>query len=702
MKKYIILSALVLTAPVFVQAQSTTVACPSGFNCTPVAQQVSGCPAGYVCTPISTQTFDNGYYYSGGYYSTPNTSVAPSTLNTTNTTPNIPVTSTSIPAVSGANGPCTIFVSDLTLGSYGAEVAALQVWLISRGFDIPAISSGAQATGFFSYQTASALARYQASRGLPNTGYFGPQTRALVNAACGTTPSNPANPNPGPSNPPTTTNSLSASCSGVVSAASASQINWTASATGGRAPYQYAWSAYGDVSGYPSPTTNTASFSAAYFSAGTKQAVVKVTDSNNTSVNASCTGNAVAGSNTPTVPPSTPNQPTQPLSSSCSGTVSGDRRITWTGQSTGGTLPRQYSWSIYNDVSGYGSGSTASERADVNYSTAGTKQAYFIVKDASGATSYASCSSMIPISSPTTQPITANLNTTSSCVVPGTVMTFTANVTGDGITAKTLEKDTNGDGVFGQVASWGAGSGTNTYTSNESATYSGTYTLRLLVNGVIRDTKRVTVASSCGPTTVIPPVITPTPTTATLRAASRCIVPGTNTVYTATVTGSGVTSVVMEKDTNQDGIYGQVGSWNGPGTYTFTTTEPASYTGRIDMKLKVNGQEWAWDNTTVSASCTPTAAPQPTAIAASCTGTTQFMGTTGIKVINWFGSATGGTAPYQYSWNIYGDVSYYGTGSTISQSVSPAYGSAGTKQAVLTVTDSKGASAQGTCTGTVY
>jgi peptidoglycan hydrolase-like protein with peptidoglycan-binding domain len=70
------------------------------------------------------------------------------------------------------------FSRDLTIGSTGADVTALQNWLISKGF---AIAAGA--TGYFGAQSQAALAKYQAANGIsPAAGYFGPITRAKVNA----------------------------------------------------------------------------------------------------------------------------------------------------------------------------------------------------------------------------------------------------------------------------------------------------------------------------------------------------------------------------------------------------------------------------------------------------------------------------------------------------------------------------------------
>lgn len=75
----------------------------------------------------------------------------------------------------------TTFTMDLTLGSSGAEVTALQNWLIKSGYAIPA-----GATGYFGAQTQAALAKWQAANGVsPASGYFGPVTRAKVNGMGG-------------------------------------------------------------------------------------------------------------------------------------------------------------------------------------------------------------------------------------------------------------------------------------------------------------------------------------------------------------------------------------------------------------------------------------------------------------------------------------------------------------------------------------
>ena len=79
------------------------------------------------------------------------------------------------------------FTRDLTVGSKGDDVSALQQVLVDGGYlNIVA------PTGYFGAMTKAALAKYQAANGIaPAIGYFGPKTRAamsVVSTVPGTTP----------------------------------------------------------------------------------------------------------------------------------------------------------------------------------------------------------------------------------------------------------------------------------------------------------------------------------------------------------------------------------------------------------------------------------------------------------------------------------------------------------------------------------
>ncbi len=87
-------------------------------------------------------------------------------------------------------GSSYTFTRDLTIGSTGTDVMELQKFLNGKGFTINASGAGSagQESTYFGSLTASALAKYQASKGIaPAVGYFGPMTRANVNAMGGST-----------------------------------------------------------------------------------------------------------------------------------------------------------------------------------------------------------------------------------------------------------------------------------------------------------------------------------------------------------------------------------------------------------------------------------------------------------------------------------------------------------------------------------
>ncbi|MDO8566652.1 MAG: peptidoglycan-binding domain-containing protein [bacterium] len=78
-----------------------------------------------------------------------------------------------------------VFKSNLTVGSLGSEVKALQEFLNSHGYTIANSGAGSPGneTTKFGGLTKAALIKYQKAKGItPAVGYFGPLTRASVNA----------------------------------------------------------------------------------------------------------------------------------------------------------------------------------------------------------------------------------------------------------------------------------------------------------------------------------------------------------------------------------------------------------------------------------------------------------------------------------------------------------------------------------------
>jgi peptidoglycan hydrolase-like protein with peptidoglycan-binding domain len=72
----------------------------------------------------------------------------------------------------------------MSVGSTGTEVVNLQSWLVSEGFLTMPVGV---AKGYFGSLTKAAVVAYQASVGLPNTGYVGPLTVAKLNSGASMT-----------------------------------------------------------------------------------------------------------------------------------------------------------------------------------------------------------------------------------------------------------------------------------------------------------------------------------------------------------------------------------------------------------------------------------------------------------------------------------------------------------------------------------
>ncbi|MCX6786817.1 MAG: peptidoglycan-binding domain-containing protein [Candidatus Kaiserbacteria bacterium] len=77
------------------------------------------------------------------------------------------------------------FKSNLTTGSLGSEVKALQEFLNAHGYTVATSGAGSvgKETTTFGAATRAALVKYQNAKGItPAAGYFGTKTRAVINA----------------------------------------------------------------------------------------------------------------------------------------------------------------------------------------------------------------------------------------------------------------------------------------------------------------------------------------------------------------------------------------------------------------------------------------------------------------------------------------------------------------------------------------
>jgi len=109
--------------------------------------------------------------YSGGYsYVPPVTSPVLPPIATIPTTPaNHP---------SNGNGSVTVFANDLSFGSTGDDVVALQTYLETKGY---LVMPEGVAKGYFGGRTREAVRKFQSDNGLPMVGRVGPLTRGILN-----------------------------------------------------------------------------------------------------------------------------------------------------------------------------------------------------------------------------------------------------------------------------------------------------------------------------------------------------------------------------------------------------------------------------------------------------------------------------------------------------------------------------------------
>ena len=99
--------------------------------------------------------------------------------------------------LAGLQGASTAFTRNLEVGGTGDDVLALQKFLNANGFTIAESGPGSSGneTSTFGGLTRAALAKFQAANGItPSVGYFGPKTRAAINATAGGSATIPATP----------------------------------------------------------------------------------------------------------------------------------------------------------------------------------------------------------------------------------------------------------------------------------------------------------------------------------------------------------------------------------------------------------------------------------------------------------------------------------------------------------------------------
>jgi len=381
-------------------------------------------------------------------------------------------------------------------------------------------------------------------------------------------------------------------------------ITFTGSASGGTAPYTYAWS-FGDSStGSGSSTTH------AYQAAGSYSVVLNVKDSS---------GQTTTATRTVTVS-SPPPSLTANFNFSPS-TPEAGQQITFSAFASGGSSPYTFNWNFGDGTTGTGSSATHA------YPSAGTFTVPLTAKDSSSPQQTVTAQKSVTVSSPHA-PLAANFSYSPSSPNLAQTVSFSDSTSG-------------GTQPYSYTWNFGDGSTATGSTVDHAYSTAGTFTVVLTVKD---SSSSQQTASSQKSLTVTSP---PPPLTASFSHSPSS--PQTQQAVMFTGSASGGTTPYSFSWTFGDGGAGTGSSvshsYQSTGSYTVALTVTDS-----------SGQKTSTSQTVTVVS----PPPPPLATSFSFNPSSPNAG----QSISFTGSASGGTTPYQYSWD-FGDS---GTGSGSSAS----------------------------------
>ena len=400
-------------------------------------------------------------------------------------------------------------------------------------------------------------------------------------------------------------------------------IGFTGAASGGAAPYTYAWT-FGD--GTSSGSQNP---SHAFGAPGTFGVSLIVTDNTGRTASANTLSIAVSPSLTAAA-----------SASLTLGTV--PLKLNFTSTPNGGLGPYAYAWT-------FGDGAAASiQNPSHLYTTAGTYTARVTITDANGAHASATAGA-----------ITIN--------GPLAVLAGAVRAAGDAPLVVAFSGSASG-GVLPYSFIWAFGDGIGSADQNPGHTYTvaGTYTATLTVTDGSSRTATATTTVAVSPALGANATATPGGGVAPVAIAFKASASGGKAPFAyAWSFGDG----------------GLSNSQNASHTYT----APGTYTAQLTIR-DANGASAAASSLSITIS--------PSALVASAVATTSAGDAPVSTTLS--GSATGGTPPYSYAWNL-GD----GTSSNL-HSVNHSYTAAGAFMATLIVSDAQGRSSRTAIHLTVY
>ncbi|TMI16818.1 PKD domain-containing protein, partial [Candidatus Bathyarchaeota archaeon] len=315
-------------------------------------------------------------------------------------------------------------------------------------------------------------------------------------------------------------------------------------------------------------------------------------------------------------------------------------QISFTATASGGTQPYSFSWSFGDGSTGTGSTVTHA------YTNAGSYNVALTVKDSSSPQQTAASQQTVTVTSPPPPPLSAGFTFSPSSPQTGQQVTFTASASG---------------GTTPYTFSWNFGDGSTGTGSSASHTYAtaGTFTVTLTVKDSGSPQQTATSHQSVTVTSPPPPALT---ASFTFSPAN----PQVGQAVSFTASASGGTQPYAYSWTFGDGGIGSgssvTHSYQAAGSYNVVLTV-------IDA-----GGQTAKSTQTVTVSNPP---PPTLTASFSYTPASPSVG----QLVTFTASASGGTAPYSFSWS-FGDGSI-DSGSTVTH----VYSSAGTFNVILVVSD---------------
>src|SRR5207302_577585 len=301
--------------------------------------------------------------------------------------------------------------------------------------------------------------------------------------------------------------------------------------------------------------------------------------------------------------------------------------VSFTAQAAGDTAPYTFSWSFGDGSAKVAGGTLNPNTQSHTYNTKGTFTVTVNVTDANA--KLATKTSVITI---TGTALTVAFTTAPTTGTVGTSVSFTANASGD--TAPYTFSWSFGDGTANV-----AGGTTNPNTQSHTYNAKGTFTVK--VNATSANSKFATASSTI--------TITPLALTVSFTTAPTTGTVGTQVSFTAQASGG--TAPYSFSCSLGDGTAKVAGGTTNPNTQTHTYQVKGSLMVRVNV-TDANGAMQ-------TASSTIAITPRPLTV----TFTVSANPTVGSPV-TFTATATGGTAPYSFSWN-FGDGSILANGAQV-------------------------------------